>query len=80
MYASPVWVPWDGNKQWYVPMASIESTSGQKLKAYKLQDTSFVSCVFRRRHNTSLPKSWVSLLVIRMHPYASVGLQPSIFE
>ena len=63
MHASPVWVPRDGDKQWYVPMASIESTSGRKLK-----DTSFVGCVFRCCHNTSLLNHWVSPLVFRLIP------------
>ena len=75
MQSSPVWVPWNGYKQCYVPMASIESTWGRKLK-----DTCFLSCVFWCCHNTCVPKSWVSPPAFRLHPHASVGLQPSILE
>ena len=47
----------------------------------KLKDTSILTCVFWCCHNTSLPKSWPPPPpVFRLHPYASVGLQPSIFE
>ena len=36
MQSSPVWVPWNGYKQCYVPMASIESTLGRKLVLFKV--------------------------------------------
>ena len=49
---------------------------GAKTQRYEL----FKVCFFWCCHNTSLPKSWVSPPVFRLNPYASVGLQPSIFE
>ena len=59
--ASPVWVAWNGDKQWYVPMASREGTPGRKLK-----DVGFLAfwskmailvCVFFRRRSFS-DTSW----------------------
>ena len=72
---SPVWVRWNKDKQWYVPMASRESTAGRKLK-----DIGFLCCTFACCCHTSLPKSWVSPPLFWWHPYASPGLQPSIFD
>ena len=75
MCASLVWVPWNGDKQWYVPMASRESTPGRKLK-----DIGFLNCVFRCCYNTSLPKLWVPPPpVFGLHGYASPELQTTIF-
>ena len=44
------------------------------------KDTDYLKCAFGCCHNNGLPKSWVSLPDFRLHPFASVGLQPKIFD